>query len=416
MSLTEQMPAIHIDPAAANNRGDGTSALTAWRDCEELRRRLGKGSWRFRQPTTIHFHGSPPASDALLIDAVQEYGAHLTIVGDRNFVASGTVATATAFNRGAQTLDQITSAIGGGFGPHVGRYLRVSSGPRTGVTCVIGRSPSSNTAELSNPGTTASLGTRAVSGDTYAFTRSMPQAGDAFDIVTLPKIPCGQWTFTPGAPRQLATEFGNVAIQDLHLNFGATSAPATTDYTTGIKSEFATVSIMRCVVELAVLQSSYITFLQTSFSGRTYLAGSGINNFRAGYHTATHLVVGRSAVAQIYDNEWFENNVITVGQGGNAYIDSACGFRRASGGDALNVNSGGVVVMPAGNGSFWGTANEGRGIRIASGAHVYFSMADPPTCNAGLGSGREVKIGDVDMLYTDIPAIARGASIQKNSA
>lgn len=416
MGTSSQLqPTWYFNSAAANNRDTGLDAAHPLRDLEELHRRLGRGTWVFKQPTTITIAGSYASTDPLYMPAAYSGDAgQLTIQGAAATVlATGTISTFTAFNAGSQALDTITVAWttgGSSFAPYIGKFMRVTSGPRAGVTWLISRDLLSNTAEITSPGISAPLtgGLQLA----YGFTRTVPVATDPFEIVSLPSAYCGELNF--GAATTIATgsSVSRVLLTGLALHWTTVTHTIDNFNAPGVTGGAVVVNASNC--ELSCFTSNVaqqFRGIQNAFPDGCALIGQNVAmqanlHHRAGGTAAHHFILS-SAIAVISQGELLEGAALTVSGGGRTSLTSMRQFRDS--GFGVNLQTGANVTFGS---DVWGTGNPGPGIIINSMSRAQYTSGSPPTINAGLGIGREVRLGDRDVLYADLPMTSRGASME----
>jgi len=413
-AASERQPNWHINSAAANNRDTGVDAAHPLRDWGELARRLGRGSWLFRQPTTITIAGSLPATDPVYFPAaVTGYGAQLTIQGAAaTAVATGTISTFTAFSAAGQTLDTVAvSWLTGGssFAPYVMKFMRIVGGPRAGVTWGISRDLGSSTAEISNPGLSAPLTPPLQMG--YGFTRTIPVAGDTFEIVSLPSAHCGEWSFSLGSTMNTSSALGSVLLTGLSLQWSDTLATINSFSPAGIRGDNIIVNASRCELIACATKVQQLRGMQNIFTDGRSVSGGNVN-FQANLQSrgfagsGAHHFLLSDAIARIDNGEALEGSALTVNAGGSTTIAS---MRQSRAPFGINLQVGANVFFGS---DVWGTANVDEGIKVKSLARAHYQAGLAPSVNAGLGAGREVKLGDLSVLYSDLPMTARGGSME----
>jgi hypothetical protein len=418
MSITERMAAIHIDPAAANNRGDGSTAGTAWRDCEELTRRLGRGTAVFRQPTIVTYHGNTSSSDAARFDNVLVgKDARLTLQGVATVAASGTLTSFTPFSRtaGAEALNIVgASGLAGGFAAHVGRYMRISSGARAGNGWWIHQSFGA-TASVTTPGTFVLPHTTG----SGLFSRATPQAGDPFEIVTIPSIACGDWSFGSAfnQPFLSGTGLNQVNVQDLELDFGGKIGGGQHDNATTLSVQKETAFYMRrCTVWTGTVFGGGITqFYQCDFRGNVDVVSGLLARFVAGRHSSagTLAVRGGSNAVVDYDDLFDGASGIFAIDQGTIIVGTACIFNKGSDRTVLIDPGCQIWVSAVGDtpATLWGASNPNHGVTIQPGGRLIVDAGATITVNKTLGANREMFVGGQDILYSQI-----NGSITNNAA
>ncbi len=406
-TAAERQATWHISAATGSNSNSGLDAAHPIRDCEERWRRCGT-SYVVEQPTTIVYHDSPPASDVELFnDVMIGYGGSLTLEGIRTVVATGVLTSFTAFDRAAQTKNIIADTnLSGGFAAHLGRYMRITAGPRAGTDWVITKDLGGGSAEISTPGATSSVGLG-------TFTRATPQTGDAYEIVTVPSLTAGTLAFAAGSQQgQAATGFNRVIIQDLELDFGNKVSGITTDLRSGIVGHFVDPLLIRCKLDAMTSLAYPIRFFQCYHYGYVIIAAGSYASLRAGAHTS-HLQTNSGGHAILDMDELFQGGQITVGRGSSIEVGTACVFDKNGQGVAINPGAT-LICEPIGDGvtALWGTNNATQGITINAGGGLYYwngTGGAKPTVNAGLGSGREVLLSVTDYVYANVPAVSNNA-------
>lgn len=407
MSTSAQLqPTWFLSAATGNNRNSGLDSGHPIRDCAERQRRVGNAP--VTQPTTITYLDSPSTTDIEMFNRVPiGVGGSLTLAGTRTVVATGTLTGFTTFNRGTQTKNSIAdTGLSGGFAAHVGRYMRITSGPRLNVAWVVTKDLGGGSAEISTPGTTstASFG---------SFARGTPQVGDAYEIVTVPILRAGIMDFAPGSQQRATTGFARVVMQDLEIDFGNQASGTTTDFASGLVSEFIKPILVRCKLDAMSVRANAIGLFQCYHFGYILVTSASSIFMSAGAHTS-HVQVNTGAYARLDFDELLQGGQLTLSRGGTVELGTVAIFDK--GGDAVALNPSAVAIITPlsdSTGLLWGTNNTGRGINLQSGSQLkwFSSGGNKPTVNLGLGLGREVLMGDTDFLYADVPVEARGASI-----
>lgn len=392
-----------IDPGAGgSDENTGVDNVHAIKTCGERQRRCGRG-YIVSTPTTITYLASPAASDIELFSrTLVGYNSTLTIQGQRTVAATGTLTGFTTFNRATQTKNSIAdSGLAGGFAAHVGRLCRITGGARVNSAWIISRDLGGGAAEISSPGLTATT--------TFgSFSRTTPQIGDPYEIVTLPVVTCGEFSFGQGANQYPSTGFGRVILQDLQLDFGNIS---TTAFASGFLADFVKIVVARCKFGAAYFKGSTISLFQCHHSGYA-LVEAGATQLHAGVHT-THVQANVGGRAFLDHDELLQGGQLTLFRGGYVEVGTACVFDKV--GDGVSVNQGSsLLCSPGADGvtALWGTGNTGQGISITSGGSATWwtgAGGAKPTVNVGLGSGRELRLNGKDFLWTDAPVQSGGA-------
>lgn len=369
MSVTERMSAIHIDPAAANNRGDGSTAGTAWRDWEELTRRLGRGTACFKQPTTITIHGSLSTSDSLNLHAAVGSAGLLSIEGDRGTpVLTGTFSAKTDFVGGSQA-QQVT---GTGLGSHVGagkQLVITASGTSSHVGAVarIAKSISGDNVRTTPFSVPRIDGTLMTIGVADAI---LPSVGDSFAVYAIPSVPVGTISLEEASNvNSISSGSGTGFSRFQNISFiGAATAPGST---ADIDASTTRHLFIGCDIRwLRVCTHS--AQLQASLIDTMYFSGSGSSQ-----HWFTLKRDTRTNTTQVFNSHYMDVQHM-LGQGGAGGITAlpycysgstlimyyAEGYDSTSG---LNVNPNGLTIAEQ---YLWGSGNT-YGVTIFSSGKLY---------------------------------------------
>jgi hypothetical protein len=383
------MAGIYINPAVSNNRGDGASLGNAWRDLDELSRRLGRGTARFMQPVTITIAGTPPTTDVLNLAIASAPGANVRIEGTPTIVGSGTFTAVQGINRATQTMQNVTDSSQD-FTAHLHRMMVIVGGARDGAYTSIAKilnSPTSTNVRTgrwvvpnrSGPGASLTV---------------VPQVGDAYNILTFPTVKVGNVMAESGSQAIAATNYLN--FHNLELDQYPTVTPSivgdlivnVTACTTIFTSwDVKFIRLAGCRIAHSTAVSSTLTN-SSSPSFTSCVLERPISDIRS------HIFLDKDTLIQgnVFD-QW------TVPVGSYLDIGTACMF------DALDGVSfqvdGTLRTYTLGDGTdlLWGTGNSHVYVN-SNGALLYETR---PTINGGQGVGNELRVGARELVWGDIP-------------
>jgi hypothetical protein len=322
----------------------------------------------------------------------RQSGGSLRIEGTPTVVDSGTFTGVTAINRAAQQMQQVADTTQD-FGPHVQRIIRIPSGARAGACSVVAKDISSTGARTGRwqiPNRSSILGA----------TSTAPQSGDPYEIITVPSLKMGGFSVEQAAA-------DTVTYCNLH-NLNISSAAPTTG---AIRSYGGMpVIITSCIASTLKVDADYVMFLACRLGDRGVVS--------AGHSDLTTSLIcmwwscvsyqgdfiATGATVQVDKDTLFQECPHATNPQSGSYMQfgTVCFFDCTPSG-TMEVNETKVTVGALFDGvsAIWGTNNAGR-VRVRGGGLLACSVL--PTVNAGLGLGREVQLGDIDMLWSDMPA------------
>lgn len=392
MSITERMAAIHINPAAANNRADGSSLANAWRDAEELTRRLGRGTAWFRQPTTVTIHGALSAGDYLNVQAAVGAAGNLKLLGNRGAaVASGTFSAKTDFVVASQA-QQVT---GPGLGSHVGKQIIITaSGTPSHVNAVarIAKSVSGDNVRTTPFAVPTTNGTLPSNGVTSAI---LPSVGDTFAVYALPTVPVGKVLIVPASnvnSNSAGTGFGFALFQDLILRGDASG----TNYASSIASEAWRSAFVGCDLDfIAVVgHESQSAFQACKLDGVWLAGGASVHYYALQKDTGS----GTQLIRAHYGDFHY-----VLGQGGPATFSGALPFSYAGStlilfnAEAYDSVASGLFVNDNSHTwierHLWGSGHAEYGVQISKGARLFTRPTGVQSITGALG--------EIDVLSPD---------------
>jgi len=385
--------------AAGSNNADGATAGTPTNEAERQRRWGIVSRLAPNTAYTVTYQDSPADQVNYLLHTAP--GSSLLIQGTRTQTKAGALTAVTAINRGAQTPWSVTEGtLGAG---DVGRIMRITAGARVG-----------NYARIVKDNGAGNVRTTPFGKLAYSFFDPDPQvtpvAADAFQVVTMPTLNIGTAWFTQGSNEAPSSPplAGAIQFDSLNLNGGAGVQGV-------LNSENIQIFLSQCIC-------SNLGFAGPG--GLFSIAGGGCDG-------ACFLVSGPVLTLSGCS---IMSGQFTVYPGGYLNIDGDTIIQGGAGG-ALFVLPGGVVdgglvsafdcannlgillapratyrstTLGKGADLLWGTANTGHGVRLLSGAGLFYITK--PTINGGLGAGREALVGGTDKLWGAIPFNDSGAA------
>lgn len=392
MSITERMSAIHIDPAASNNRGDGSSAGTAWRDCGELVRRLGRGTAWFRQPTTVTLHGSLLSGDYLNLQAAVGVSGNLKVVGVRTSVLTGTFSAKTDFATGSQA-QQVT---GTGLGSHAGKQIEITASgtsSHVGAIARIAKSVSGDnvrTTPFAVPKTNGTLQTIGVGA------AILPSVGDSFAVYSLPTLPVGKVAIVPASNVNSDTSGADVA-HALFQHCALQGNAGGVNYGSSLTSEAWRSGFVGCDLNfLGIVGHESESALQACKLDAAWFSGGASIHFFSLQSDST--VWGTQIIGAHYmDIQHIlgqgigpsTNGVLPFSYAGCTLImNHAEAYDSAASGLLVRHNSHTWSEL-----NIWGSGNAQYGVQIASGARLFSSSTGAKALTGALG--------DIQLLSPD---------------
>lgn len=393
-----RQPTWVINPSTGDDEATGVDAGHPIRSHAELARRwsMQAGPAKLDQATTVTYTGALLGSDIVSFNVGFGEAGGLNVFGTPTSPASGAFTGVTAINRGTQTFQAVTdSGLVGGFTPYVGTHmLRIVGGPRAGSTAWVAKDLGGGSARTSR-WVKYSLTTLAPTSAGMA-----PQVGDAYQVLLPTQVTMGDVRVQAYDDTVFATStkiinlidmFGHAAVQNTQLLGGGMGF---------IKTANCRFDALRIGGVLAVLHGCNI-FGVTPDQGFRVLGGAFVFTYAALSQRGGFIAPGGFLE---YDLDSLLQGAAFVNVQGHLQIGTMACFDGISGGGIFVSGPSGKAQSTAdqdGADLLWGTNNIGRGIVLTSGAN--FSYTTKPTINSGLGLGREISVGGVDLLLADVP-------------
>lgn len=378
----EAQAAWTIDPINGNN--ENASTLQTW---AELARRLNYPAGdQVTTSVTVRIASTLPVSDPVNLLAYMHAG-EFRIEGTKTIIAAGTLtAPTTPINRATQQLTVIHD-VAQTWGPLVNKLIRItaSSVPaNVGAAAWISRDLGGGNAE-SSPFLVAPT-----NGSFTFGTEITPALGDSYEVYDLPSVNLGTICVVPGSG--VSPPAGSwMSLAWLNINGGAELRGITNKLRQAVRIHQS--QLLGCIIaaDQTITYSCYFPFVNLVY-------GPGVLWVSAG------LVTG-SLLATLAGQVDLQNDTLLEGANAQFYnepgcfftLTSACAFRNTLNG---TITIGGAAIV---GGLYWGTSNASHVFRVSSGSFVRYTTK--PTCNAGLGAGKECLVGGTDKLWTAIPYV-----------
>lgn len=408
---------INANTGLDSNVGDlATRPLRTW---GEFRRRVGPqkllppfDATYLAHPLRIYIESDLPTTDPIEGEFWLGEDVAIHVHGTAKTTnATGTITAVTAKNPATNQPFQITdSGLAGGWAAHVGRRMRITSGPRANTIMWVAKNLGGGAAWVSDP----SRPDQITNPDfdfwmlAWGLTPLTPQVNDPYAIETLPTVSAGALMFRGMGAGQYQ--------QQLQLVFGELS----------IRGEFspeasvgALVSTWACKMSLVTSPGGTSFFGINSLAELGYVLSEGLQNILlgglCGHASSTVETFGLLANAPTYLG--FDTMFYMAGiKGRSVHIQSAAVFdctdrTQWRGGHAVQVGSltldqpagsdigppGGMVMGPiwnpaaAGdstNGRLWGSGNAGAGVSVSAGSSFSYKAGNAPTITGAGGDFR----------------------------
>jgi hypothetical protein len=398
-AYTERMPSIHIDPAASNNRGDGSSAGTAWRDAEELSRRLGRGTSLFRQATTITIHGSLNSNDYLNLKAAVAPLGNLKIVGNRGTaVLTGTISAKTDYTVGSQVQQVTGTGLSAQASPLYGArgtkqiVITNSATPgNIGAIAHLAKDLTGNNVRTSTFAVPPTTGLSAVP------TIVLPLVGDSFAVYNLPTVPLGTVEIEPaGNTNSLSTGTtgGFAMLQYMHLK-GDQDSTATASYASSLRLHAWRCFLLGSYVDhVGVTANEAQTVWLTSHANAIWFAGGQSFHQETLFTNnpgprGTQLI--RSHYMDVAQAHCQGGGTSQSGVAPYCYAGSTMILNRVSIYDSLLaagifVNPNSLFILLENN--VWGSGHATYGVDLVRGSKIYRAQGSGATLTGTLGDIR----------------------------
>lgn len=371
----------NIDPAAADDEGDG-SAGDPLQTHAELGRRAFNHGWEIRQSVLVNIVESGlPETDPIEIDvAVTDEDVLIRYVGEPTVQQSGTLTDATALVSGT-ALPTIEDTVGGFGAANVGQRVRLTSGASAGAIAWALRDDGSNTLTTSAFATTNKTA-QPVDGSP---TLGGPTAGGGDDYVleTLPVISLARVNVSVPVGRSNALVFDSLSVGQ---SGGFDLAQA--DRLLVVDGVLAAVNISNASVQ----------FTNVLFRGSSVIAGAA--DVLAGA-VLDGTMLGFNATIQMSDEHTVVGQSLILSDSVAEYVVPGPVSAHDAPGAGLEL---GPHARMRTTGLIWGSGNGTFGIDAAGGQMLY-DAATKPTVT---GATNDTQVGGVPTAYADIPAFNGG--------
>jgi hypothetical protein len=367
-----------IDPAAADDEGDGSAGDPLQTHAELGRRAICQGR-EIKQTTTVTIVSTLPDDDPVEVDVKMPVpGTYLHYFGTPTTVRSGTFDGATSLISGT-ALPTVTDGVGGSFGAQIGKRLRMTSGPITGARAWLVRDDGGSTAS-----TSAFFQQDTTSSPIESFPTLVDPDTDDYVVEDLPFIMLARVKATQ-APVASRTP---VIFEDLGVGGSTDVANLCTHMDSSL--------FVGCDVFSQVFDDAF------GFYSGCRIAGNA-QWFRSTASLAASAIMG-SGYATLESFVELRNETTAVGTPlvpansaeSNYSVSDASGHDAGGGADGVNLGPGERCEV---SGLLWGTGNAGYGIR-ARGGILWYGAATQPTITGTLG---DTRIGGIDKVYAAIP-------------
>ena len=395
-----------IDPVNGNDSNDGSTAVLALKT--DARRQVlwgGSATAVLKQPVTVTYLSSPPATDVVNFNVAYTTGGSLTVTGTKTVTNPAIALTAvTALNRGTQTPWDVT---GVGLGaPDVGRLMRITGGARINNYCGVAKDLTGGKVRISPFGNIDVAGSIATG---VPFAQVTPQIGDVVEVFTVPTLTMGSFVFralTPTVPT-FGPNANGVFFDTIGLD-GTSS---------GAWSMIGTVQVLG-----AQLYLRQATWQRIKFGGLGGIWGAGgimtntcqvqggfsnnggpFCNFFSFLMSNGFFTVQAGAAAIVGGDCLFQN--ASLQSAGNLFGEFVSIFDRSIANTACQIFNGGIYRSASfGAGDLlWGDGNTGVAVRIKSGGQMDYTTK--PTINTPSGPGRMSIIGGTNKDWATVPYI-----------
>jgi len=377
------------------NIGDSTAPLQT---ISEWQRRIGRNEI-IPQDMTIIIETDLPATDPFSINFIVGDGALIKFRGQETVLHSGTFTATTSINRATQQMQEVEDTnLVGGFAPYVGAVIFRDTGAESAF---IAKSTGAFTARTSR------FGTGANEYNHLPGTYTEPTAGDTYEIWDIPKVHLG--IVDVRGQSTTGTIISTFAMSRIEFDgLGGIGL---------ISSSGIATLLNRCICNDITLTSDSMYITVTSFvttqSGCFFFKTGGVQRNVAIYHydgAVLYACMALNGPLKVGARSNLTLDVDTLGQGGGLcqlqngsflQIGTACSFDSTNNNLAVEVQRGSFAYQASltdGINAYWGTGNAQHGLVVRTGG-MYVYNAIKPSCNDGLGAGREALIGGADTLY-----------------
>lgn len=379
-----RQPMWFVDATNGHDENTGIDDTHAIKTNAELMRRWGGPVVEVTSSITLTYLTATPASDPLNGRVVVAAGGAFAMASVPTVVRSSTFTAVTAINRAtAQPLHVTDGAVD--WTADVGRQLVISAGARVGMRAWVAKNMGAGVGRLSPL-------TLCPTVDYGSPTLATPVVGDAYQVRTLPSVYVGTFEIVAGTG-DIPGSVSTCSVSDLGFNGGY-----------GVRGTFRISGTMGQVrgclfASVRVASDRACTFSSCKFDGTTL---GGVQIF-AGLSVSNGIYLdGREGgLTSLMDMDHLCQATRATVYGGALIFGTICVMDALSTGFVLDFFSS-VQGTPAYLGvcSLWGSAGT-FGVDIKPGCSYRASAA--PVINAGLGLGRELRVGATSKLYADMP-------------
>lgn len=374
----------YVDPAAADDEGDGSVGDPLQTHAELGRRALNQGR-EIEQSVTVNIVASLPESDPVEIDVTFPEGAlpqppFIRYLGAPTTVRSGTFDAVTPLVSGT-ALPTVTDGVGGSFAAQIRQRVRLTSGAEAGARAWLMRDDGGSTA------TTSAWFQPNAGGIGFVPPVLVDPTTDDYVVETLPAVRISRVKMGQGV---YGGVFVPLVFEDLFVGSTNTDAPprvTNLDNTFFLACELSAVFHDKArLVGTGCLLQRRVTFVNSDVDlYACAVTGSGwsaVNSRCSLLDEAT--AVGVPLITGLFT------------------ADSAYFVGDVSAHDAGGGQSG--IELPATNqlvasGLVWGTGNAGYGINCRGG-QFFYAPGTLPTVTGALG---DTRIGGIDKAYGLLP-------------
>lgn len=379
-----------IDPAAADDEGDG-SAGDPLKTHAELGRRAFSQGREIKQAVVVTIVSTLPDTDPIEIDLnFPADGPFLTIryVGAATTVRSGTFDGVTVLNPAGQALQTVTDTVGGSFAGEIRSRVRMTSGASVGARAWLVRDDGGDTA------TTSAFWTQSVTG-AAAVTVVNPTTDD-YVIETFPAVRISRVDMGQGPD---GGAFYPLIFEDLDITASDPDAPS---HLTNLDAAI----FVGCEVQRLIFEKAEAAMVGCLWQNAVSFVNSNVTNLAGA-------IVGSGYTARGSRFRFAsETTAMTVPLIGS--LVSECGYQV---GDvsAHDSPSSGVILLPSviaqleAQGLLWGAGNTSFGVN-ALGGKLFYDVGTQPTVTGGTD---DTRVGGINKSYAALPFFngANGACI-----
>lgn len=382
-----------VNYSTGSNRADGHNSANAIKTNAELARRTGyPGTWGIRAPTTVTWEADHPTTDPLNLNVAMLHGGSFRGNGTPTDIRTSTLTTAvTALNRASGT-GQCLQVKDGTFDwtSNAFNQLYIPSGTRAGARAWIAK-------DLTG-GVTRLCPTSISTFDFNFPTDVTPVVGDPYKIRTLTQLPLGTLRIDSARYDNSGSDAANQGnLVDLHL-VGSSSIGGGL-----VGSGPDSTNVVGCWLD-------NIWISMPGFFGETNRYTNCLIGQPGGCGFWGGLVTGAFAVSNgataLFDADMlcqgsgfvFVNNASCVRAGYVGIFDTALSDGSITLADSSHYASSHVFGASA---LTYGDNNTGHGIKCTEGGKFRHNGV-MPTINSGRGAGREVLLGSIDYLLSQL--------------